>query len=198
MKIISLIVTVGFLIYYFAIGVYDPFSLTSTSDIKSNYSNYVNKTIKLQQVAILNTEVVKKEKEEYFIKLIIYNSKSLFGKLDTTDYLKYKDSAIDVYGWIPDKSELWGYVNKVWFKAEYFKLKVDTNFIAIFEYAAGDSFAETADSWFIAPYLISFMLLNSFLPLSVSAILATGIQLYIIFIIVQLIIEGTISVLPSA
>ena len=195
MKIFSLILTVGLLIYYFITGVYDPFSLTKTSSIKSNYTHYIDRTIKLQQVAILNTEIVKQEGQDYFVKLTIYNGKSLFGKLDSTDYLKYKDKAIDVYSWIPDKSGLWDYVDKKVFKAEHFKLKVGKNFISIAEYSKAN--AEPSDSWFIAPYLMLFMLFNSFLSLAVSAILATIIQLIIIFIIAWLVIQGVIYVLPS-
>jgi hypothetical protein len=197
MKTISIIVTVGVLVYYFVTGVYDPFSLTTTSDIKSNYTQYIGKTIKLQKVSILNAEVIEEKNKQSLIRLTLYNLKSLFGSLDSTDYFKHKDNAIDVYAWIPDTSGLWGYVNKGWYNAAFFRLQVEKDFIAIIEYAEGGSYAEGADSWFIAPYLISLFVLNSFLPLAVSAISSTIIQLLVIFIIARLVIEGIIYVLPG-
>lgn len=195
MKIISLIVMIVFLSYYTWTGSYDPFSLTTTSDIKTNYSKYIGKELKIQLATLLSSEVVKQDGGKFLVKFTAYNGRvlSIFKKLDSTESEKYKDKSIDIYAWIDNKSELWNYVDKKQFRFGYIKLKIEKDYILMTKYSSG----EVAEDLLVIPYALVFLLSNLFLPMLLSVILASIIQLLIIWGVIVLIREG-VAFLPSA
>ena len=99
---------------------------------------------------------------------------------------------ITVYARVAQESDFTSDLQKGRFRFPEMRIAVRPNFVLVEKYRSSIS-----ESWFVAPYYLSITVINSFMPLMPSIIIAMIIQFAIISVIILLVIAGCIDVFPS-
>lgn len=200
--LISIIILIGFVSYGIYAGEFHPLNDLTTLEVKNNYKKYLNSEIRLEFTTILNTELIKKDENDYIlVKFILYNGKSISNVSE--NYKNYLNDAIIAYAWVSEKSYLWNTflqkrpenfkeafiqglseVPKL-YSSSFCKLKVNSDYILL-----TDIKSDFNTSVLYRGYYFSYRLLNYFATQQISGIIAIIIELLILIIVMSLISMG--------